>query len=310
MKGFPLTRAFSFLNSKQQPQIGVEWGDASAQQPRQRYNFTRAWELFKQLKLNNNAPDLFFLQVMVELDLFHAESFDEVFTTLRQFRPLQDLILAAEPKFQLPIARPQKILCIGRNYRGHADELKNPLPKEPIFFGKSPSAFIAHQEAVRLPREFGRIDHEAELAVVIGKAGTLIPQNEALEYVAGYTVLNDVTARELQKKDTASGLPWFRAKNFDTFCPVGPYLIPRGCVTDPQALEVKLTLNAQIKQHGSTADMVFPVAELISFISRFCTLQPGDLIATGTPEGVGPLQPGDVMTTSISGFGELVNPIT
>lgn len=308
-EGFPLTRAFAFLDQKQQPQIGVEWSESPGTAPALRYNFTRAWELFKQIKLNNKAPDLHFLQVMVELDLFHAESFDEVFTTLKQFRPLQDLILKNEPKFQPPIARPQKILCIGRNYRGHASELKNPLPAEPIFFGKSPSALIAHQEPVRLPREAGRIDHEAELAVVIGKGGAHIPPSEALEHVAAYTILNDVTARELQKKDAAAGLPWFRAKNFDTFCPTGPYLLPRGVVPDPQALEVRLTLNGEIKQQGSTADMVFPVAELISYLSRFCTLQPGDVIATGTPEGVGPLQPGDVMVTAIAGFGELVNPI-
>ena len=305
-----MTRAFAFLNRKQQPQIGVEWGGDPAQgSPPARYNFTRAWELFKQIKLNNKAPDLSFLQVMVELDLFHAESFDEVFTTLQQFRSLKDLILTEAPKIQLPIARPQKILCIGRNYRGHASELNNPLPKEPIFFGKSPSALIAHEAAVRLPRQAGRIDHEAELALVISKAGANIPQSEALEHVAGYTILNDVTARELQKQDSAAGLPWFRAKNFDTFCPVGPYLIPRGGVPDPQALEVKLTLNAEIRQQASTADMVFPVSELISFISRYCTLQPGDLIATGTPEGVGPLQPGDVMVASITGFGELINPV-
>jgi len=304
-----LTRAFSYLNEKGQPQIGVEWSGSSAEQVSQRFNFTRAWELFKQIKLNNKAPDLSFLQVMVELDLFHAESFDEVFSTLQQFRSLTDLLLAHTPKFQSPIARPQKILCIGRNYRGHADELKNPLPKEPIFFGKSPSALIAHEEAVRLPRDHGRIDHEAELAVVVGKSGAHIPPAEALEYVAGYTILNDVTARELQKRDTAAGLPWFRAKNFDTFCPVGPYLVPRSCVPDPQALEVQLTLNGQIKQKGSTSDMVFPVSELVSYVSRFCTLQPGDFIATGTPEGVGPLQPGDHMVTSINGFGELQNPI-
>ncbi len=303
-----MTRVFAFLDQQQLPQIGVEWSDKPGARPA-RYNFTRAWEIFKQLKLNHKAPDLHFLQVMVELDLFHAESFDEVFNAILEIRPLKDLILPADVKPQLPIARPQKILCIGRNYRGHADELKNPLPKEPIFFGKSPSTLIAHEEPVRLPREFGRIDHEAELALVIGKTGANIPANEALDYVAGYTMLNDVTARELQKKDASSGLPWFRAKNFDTFCPVGPYLIPRGCVPDPQQLEVMLTLNGNVRQKGSTADMAFPVTELISYLSRFCTLQPGDIIATGTPEGVGPLQPGDHMVTSISGFGELHNPI-
>jgi len=303
-----LTRVFAFLNQKQQPQIGVEWRE-KPNAPYARYNFTRAWEIFKQIKLNNKAPDLHFLQVMVELDLLHAESFDEVFTTLQEFRPLKDLILTTDPKLQLPIARPQKILCIGRNYRGHADELKNPLPKEPIFFGKSPSTLIAHEEPVRLPREAGRIDHEAELAIIIGKTGSNISQADAMEYIASYTILNDVTARELQKKDASSGLPWFRAKNFDTFCPLGPYLIPRGCVADPQKLEITLTVNGAVRQKGSTADMVFPVPELVSYLSRFCTLQPGDIIATGTPEGVGPLAPGDHMVTSISGFGELRNPI-
>lgn len=303
-----MTRVFAYLNQKQLPQIGVEWSDKPNGRPA-RYNFSRAWEIFKQLKLDNKAPDLHFLQVMVELDLFHAESFDEVFNTIAEIRPLKDLLLTEQVKLQLPIARPQKILCIGRNYRGHADELKNPLPKEPIFFGKSPSTLIAHEEPVRLPREFGRIDHEAELALIIGKTGANIPARDALDYVAGYTILNDVTARELQKKDTSTGLPWFRAKNFDTFCPLGPYLIPRGCVNDPQKLEVTLTLNGTVRQKGSTADMAFPVTELISYLSRFCTLQPGDIIATGTPEGVGPLQPGDHMVTSITGFGELHNPI-
>lgn len=289
--------------------IGVEWSEPGSGTPPVAYNFSRAWDLFKQIKLKNKAPQLNFLQVMLEIDVFHVETFDEVFLTLQEFRPLQDLILSEAHAFQVPVARPQKIIGIGRNYREHARELKNPLPSEPIFFCKSPSALIAHQEAVRLPAKVGAIHHEAELAVVIGKAGSNLSSRTALEHVAGYTILNDVTARELQQKDTAAGLPWFRAKSFDTFCPVGPYLIPRGCVADPQALTIKLTINGEIRQNGTTADMVFPVAELVSYVSRFCTLQPGDIIATGTPEGVGPLHPGEVMVTSISGFGELINPI-
>jgi 2-keto-4-pentenoate hydratase/2-oxohepta-3-ene-1,7-dioic acid hydratase in catechol pathway len=308
-KGLPLTRAFAYLDKNNLPMIGVEWREPDPQQRPVVYNFTRAWDLFKQIKLNNKAPQFNFLQVMLEMDVFHAETFDEVFTTLKEFRPLRDLILNEPYAHQVPIARPQKILGVGRNYREHAKELKNPLPSEPIFFGKSPSAMIAHREAVRLPKNLGQIHHEAELAVVIGKAGANIAAGAARDFVAGYTILNDVTARELQKKDTAAGLPWFRAKNIDTFCPIGPYLIPSGCVADPQALDLKLTINGEIRQQGTTADMVFPITDLISYISRFCTLQPGDIIATGTPAGVGPLQAGDTMVTSITGLGELINPI-
>ncbi len=304
-----MTRAFAYLDKNNLPMIGVEWSEPGSGKPRTAYNFSRAWDLFRQIKLNNKAPQLNFLQVMLEIDVFHVETFDEVFLTLKEFRPLQDLVISEPHAFQVPVARPQKIIGIGRNYREHARELNNPLPTEPIFFSKSPSALIAHQEAVRLPANVGAIHHEAELAVVIGKSGANIASRMALDYVAGYTILNDVTARELQKKDTAAGLPWFRAKSFDTFCPLGPYLIPRGCVPDPQTLTITLTINGETRQSGSTADMVFPVSELVSYISRFCTLQPGDIIATGTPEGVGPLHSGEVMVTSISGLGELINPI-
>lgn len=307
-----MTRAFAFLNKKNFPQIGVEWNGV-------RYNFSMAWDVFKQIKLDRAAPDLPFLQLMVELDLFHAETFDEVFTTLKDIRPLDDLKLKQDFRLQVPISRPQKILCIGRNYTEHAKELGNkPAAEEPVFFAKSVSAMIAHEEPVRLPRLSilnelkegrGRVDHEVELALVIGKTATNIAAQAAHEFIAGYTILNDVTARELQKKDAGAGLPWFRAKSFDTFCPIGPYIIPAENVPNPQALNLQLTVNDQVRQKGSTADMIFPVTELVSYLSRFCTLQPGDIVATGTPSGVGPIQPGDMMVASIEGFGNLQNPV-
>ena len=303
-----MTRAFSYLDHKNLPCIGVEWSDNSATEAN-RYNFTRAWDFFSQIKLDGKGPQLNFLQVMVELDLFLAETFDEVFKTLQEFRPLKDLILTEGAPVQVPIARPQKILCIGRNYREHAKELKNPVPQEPVFFAKATSALLAHEEPVRLPAEVGRVDHEAELALVIGKSGSRINQQTALEHVAGYSILNDVTARELQKQDVAAGLPWFRAKSFDSFCPMGPYLVPAGCVPDPHQLDISLTVNGEVRQRASTADMIFSIGELISFVSRFCTLQPGDIIATGTPEGVGPINHGDVIAVSITGLGELQNPV-
>jgi len=297
-----LTRAFAYLSPKNIPHVGVEWEGTA-------YNFTQAWEFFKQLKLDGKAPELGFLQIMVELDLFHAETFDEVFNTLREFRPLHDLVLTPPYTFQVPIERPQKIICIGRNYREHAKELGNAPPSEPVFFGKAASSLLAHEQTVRLPSGFGAVHHEIELGVVIGKTASNIAAEGALDFVAGFTIVNDVTARDLQKRDIAAGLPWFRAKSFDTFCPVGPYLIPRGSAADPQNVRLELRVNGKVRQQASTADMIFPVAEIVSFVSRFCTLYPGDIIATGTPEGVGALQSGDMVEAEIEGFGVLRNPV-
>ena len=304
-----MTRAFAFFENSQ-PIIAVEWQKSGEPGQPTLYNFTHAWELFKQIKLKGKGPQLPFLQIMVEMDLFQTETFDEVFSTLEEFRSLADLIIHDEPHPQLPIARPQKILGIGRNYRAHAQELDNSVPSEPIFFAKSPSALIPHREAIRIPLAVGAIHHEGELAVVVGKAGANIPEKQALEYVAGYTLVNDVTARELQKRDIAAALPWFRSKNFDTFCPLGPALVPRDCIADPQALELNVTVNDEPRQRSSTTNMIFPVTELISYLSRHCTLQPGDVIATGTPSGVGPLTAGDIVTVSIDGIGDLVNPVS
>jgi len=298
-----LTRAFAYLSPKNIPQVGVEWDGKF-------YNFTQAWEIFKQIKLDGKAPELGFIQIIVELDLFHTETFDEVFNTLREYRPLNDLLLSPPFTFQVPIERPQKIICIGRNYREHAKELGNAAPSEPVFFAKAPSSLLAHEQTVRLPSGVGAVHHEIELGVVIGKTASNIAADGALDFVAGYTILNDITARELQKKDIAAGLPWFRAKSFDTFCPIGPYLIPRESIADLQNLNIELRVNGKIRQEASTAEMIFPVIELVSFVSRFCTLYPGDIIATGTPAGVGPLQSGDVMEGEIEGLGVLRNSIS
>ena len=297
-----MTRAFAYLSPKNIPQVGVEWEEKA-------YNFTQAWEMFKQIKLKGKAPAIGFLQIMVELDLFHTETFDEVFNILREYRPLDDLSVSSSFTWQVPIERPQKIIGIGRNYREHAKELGNVAPAEPVFFAKAPSALLAHEQTVRLPPGLGEIHHEIELGVVIGKAASNIAAAGALDFIAGYTMVNDITARELQKKDTAAGLPWFRAKSFDTFCPIGPFLIPRESVADPQKLQLQLRVNGAIRQQASTSEMIFPVQELVSYVSRFCTLQPGDIIATGTPAGVGPLQSGDLMECEIEGLGVLKNPV-
>jgi 2-keto-4-pentenoate hydratase/2-oxohepta-3-ene-1,7-dioic acid hydratase in catechol pathway len=199
---------------------------------------------------------------------------------------------------------PSKIVCIGRNYREHAAELGNEAPKEPLLFLKAPSAVIAPGEAIRIPALSQRVDFEGELAVVIGKRATKIgPWEDVKPYIRGYTIVNDVTARDLQKSDGQ----WSRAKGFDTFCPIGPLVTDE---IDPEAgLTVTTKLNGEVKQHGTTRDMIFDVAALLRHITAAMTLLPGDVIPTGTPAGVGPMKAGDVVEVSVERIGTLRNPV-
>lgn len=193
---------------------------------------------------------------------------------------------------------PTKIVCVGRNYAAHAQEMGNAPPVEPLLFFKPPSSLLEPGGTVILPPESERVDYEGELAVVIGKRARRVSVADAPKFVFGYAVACDVTARDLQKKDGQ----WTRAKGFDTFCPIGPHLVTD---VDPRALTLRLSVNGQERQHASTADMVFDVPTLVSYISAAMTLEPGDIILTGTPEGVGPLADGDHVEVSISGVGEL-----
>ncbi len=200
----------------------------------------------------------------------------------------------------LPPVLPGKILCIGRNYVAHAKEHDAEVPDVPLIFMKPITALIAHGEAIVLPPQSKQVEHEAELVVVIGKRGRWIPLEEALDYVYGYTIGNDVTARDLQRRDNQ----WTRAKGFDTFCPLGPWVETE---FDPADRLIHCKVNGEMRQMGSTRDMVFNVRQLIAFISSVMTLEPGDVLMTGTPAGVGPLLPGDQVEVSIEGIGTLKN---
>jgi 2-keto-4-pentenoate hydratase/2-oxohepta-3-ene-1,7-dioic acid hydratase in catechol pathway len=199
---------------------------------------------------------------------------------------------------------PSKIVCVGRNYAAHARELGNDVPERPLLFLKPPSAVIANREPIVLPLDSQRVEHEGEIGLVIGRRARHVSETEALDAVLGYVALNDVTARDLQKLD----VQFTRAKGFDTFCPVGE-LIERERVPEWRALEVICRVNGNVRQHGSARDMVFGMPTLVSYISRIMTLEPGDIIATGTPEGVGPLNPGDEVEVEIGGLDVLVNPV-
>jgi 2-keto-4-pentenoate hydratase/2-oxohepta-3-ene-1,7-dioic acid hydratase in catechol pathway len=196
---------------------------------------------------------------------------------------------------------PTKIVCVGRNYAAHARELGNDVPERPLLFLKPPSALLAPGEPIVLPADSQRVEHEGEIAVIIARRARHVSATEALSCVAGYAALNDVTARDLQKLD----VQYTRSKGYDTFCPVG-VMAPRG---DWRDLEVIARVNGDVRQHGRATDMIFGIPDLIAFITRVMTLEAGDIIATGTPEGVGPLRDGDVVEIEIPGVSTLSNPV-
>ncbi len=195
---------------------------------------------------------------------------------------------------------PSKVVAVGLNYRDHAEELHLKLPEEPLLFLKPSSSVIGPGNAIVYPPQSTRVDFEAELAVVIGKTARRVPRRSAREFILGYTCLNDVTARDLQNKDGQ----WTRSKSFDTFCPVGPWIETD---LDPLDLGIELYLNGERKQNSRTSNLIFDVFELVEFISGVMTLFPGDLIATGTTSGIGPMQAGDEVEVRIEGIGSLVN---
>jgi len=212
----------------------------------------------------------------------------------------------------LPIDRPSKIVCVGLNYRDHAEEQGTELPSAPLLFAKWPNALIGPGEPIVIPRVSKQVDYEAELGVVIGERVRGVSEENALEAVRGYLCLNDVSARDLQFSDGQ----WTRGKSPDTFCPIGPRLVPAADVPDPQALGIRSVLNGEVMQDSTTANMIFTVAEVIAYASQTMTLEPGDLIATGTPAGVGAfrnppvlMKGGDEVTIEIDGLGVLTNPV-
>lgn len=227
--------------------------------------------------------------------------------------PGEDTVALAEARLHAPIARPQKVIAIGLNYEDHAAETGADIPEKPIVFAKFANTVIGPGEPIRIPPITRQADYEAELAVIIGRAARNVPESEALDYVFGYANANDVSSRDLQFSE---GGQWTRSKSIDTFCPLGPYIATRDEVEDPQDLSIRCILNGEVMQDGTTAKMIFPVAQLVSFLSTGMTLVPGDVIVTGTPPGVGAardpqvwLKAGDEVTIEIEGLGTLTNPV-
>ena len=221
----------------------------------------------------------------------------------------EDYCLPASTALACPLPAPNRILAIGRNYADHAKELGNAIPDEPVVFQKANSSIIGPGESIVLPTAIGQVDHEGELLVVIGTGGRDIALDTALEHVAGYSIINDVTARAKSKALQAKGYPWFLAKCRDTFGPIGPVVVAASSLAEQFPLTIDVTVNGTLRQHGTTDQMIHDVAALIHYLSTVTELMPGDCIATGTPSGVGPLVAGDSVTVTISGIGTLTNPV-
>jgi 2-keto-4-pentenoate hydratase/2-oxohepta-3-ene-1,7-dioic acid hydratase in catechol pathway len=202
----------------------------------------------------------------------------------------------------LPPVLPSKIICVGRNYAAHAQEHDVEVPETPLIFLKPPTTIIGHRDEIVLPPQSNHVEHEAELAIVIGKEGRWVNVEDAKDHIFGYTVANDVTARDLQKRDGQ----WTRGKGFDTFCPIGPVIETEFDATDAV---ITCHVNDELKQMGSTRDMVFNISQLIAYVSSIMTLLPSDIILTGTPAGVSTLKHGDKISISIEGLGHLINPV-
>ena len=234
--------------------------------------------------------------------LLHAP--EEAGGDMEDFRTRRMERIALEEATLLAPVHSSKIVCVGRNYREHAAELGNEVPVEPLLFFKPPSALLGPGGSIRRPQISQRVDHEGELGVVIGKrCYKLSPDEDVRPFVLGYTAVNDVSARDLQNKDGQ----WTRAKGFDTFCPVGPVVSDD---VDPwSGVQVETRLNGTVRQQGNTRDFIFPLDVLIRYISQAMTLEPGDLIPTGTPKGVGPMVAGDVVEVTVDGVGTLRNPV-
>ncbi|MGR3176683.1 MAG: fumarylacetoacetate hydrolase family protein [Candidatus Anammoxibacter sp.] len=272
-------------------------------------NFSFAWDAYNYLKEEKTRFQFKSIAEMIEIGIFSGSIFKEVCRFLKDHALLDRFVEKEDIKFEAPIRRPAKILALARNYRDHAKELGNEPVEEPIIFSKTTNTILPHQGNIIYPEKLTRVDHEIELGVIIGKETKSVNVENAQDCIAGYTIVNDVTARDLQKNDLSNELPWLRSKNFDTFLPIGPYIVPVEFVKDPENMELTLTVNGEERQRGNSSLMINSVPQIISYISGFMTLSPGDIICTGTPAGVSQLKVGDVVEATIEGIGTLVNTV-
>ena len=246
---------------------------------------------------------------LLERGEFSENQFRAVASFVRKNSLQRILRLPSDARLRAPLFRPGKIVALGLNYVLHAKEGSFAVPAEPIIFLKAGSSVIGPGETVRIPRGIGRMDHEVELAVIIGRRATEVKKRNAWNVIAGYTICNDVTARSLQTRDISNRHPWFRSKSFDTFSPIGPWIVTQDEIRPPVHLSVECRVNGRVRQKANTRALVFDIPTVIEFITRYITLEPGDIVSTGTPAGIGPIRHGDTVVCRIQKIGELSNPV-
>ena len=272
-------------------------------------NYSDAEAAFTSITQNVVVEPTTTILKLIEDGRFDPAEFKAVIKFLKEHKLETRYSISKEATLKAPILRPPKIVALGLNYALHAKEGNAAVPVEPIIFMKAGSSVIGPDEPILLPRDMGRMDHEVELAVIIGRRATAVKKKEAMNFVAGFTILNDVTARELQNKDLEQKHPWFRSKSFDTFTPIGPWIVTRDEIAAPIRLNLECRVNGKVRQKANTSSMVFDVPTQIEFISKYITLEPGDILSTGTPHGIGPIQDGDNVLCRIEEIGELKNPV-
>jgi len=271
-------------------------------------DLTRAVMLHEISKNNPIFEEPVAIEDLMLTDRFNTTYLGEVMNTVERYGMKADLVVSDEYYVNPPVW-PGKVIALGNNYKKHIEEMGHPMPDRPVLFGKWPSTIVGHEENIIRPAAVERVDYEAELAVVIGSMTKNVPAEVAMNAVAGYTCLNDVTARSVQIGDMAKKWPWMSAKNYDTFCPLGPCVLLAGAVPEPVDIDVQSRVNGELRQNGNTRDFLFDIPTMVSYISEIMTLEPGDVITTGTPMGVGPLVPGDVVEVACSGIGVLRNSV-
>lgn len=271
-------------------------------------NFTRAYAAYTEIIGERVQDYLCGIEEILWEENFNRQFFKGVIEVLQKHELVESFIMKDHPRICAPVF-PGKIIAIGANYRAHVKEMGTEIPNEPVIFGKFPSTVIGPGDDIIKREGIGRLDHECELAFIIGRTAKSIPADEAMQYVAGYTIINDVTARDIQTECIKQNILWSRSKNFDTFCPMGPCIVLRDDIPEPVEVDLELRVNGEIRQKANTMDYIFSIPEIIEFITHTITLYPGDIITTGTPQGVSEIVPGDVVEAIIEPIGILKNTV-
>ena len=271
-------------------------------------DLTKAISFFEIATTGYSTGPVLDIETLIWDNRFNLEYFGEILEFVEKHGFMSELTVKDTYTVNSPLY-PGKIIALGYNYVKHIQEMNNKVPEKPVLFGKWPSTIIGQGEPIIKPAGIGMMSYEAELAFIVGKRAKDVPATDAMDYIAGFTCLNDITARDVQREDRSISLPWMPSKNYDTFSPLGPCVLLSGMVKAPVEIGVQSKVNGELRQNGNTRDFIFDIPTVFEYITKIMTLDPCDIVTTGTPEGVGSIEPGDTVTISCEGIGELSNPV-